>query len=381
MSDVWEQIYDPGDLLAPSGDPDRDGFDNITEARCGTDPHDPESFLGLDLERDGDSLVAAWEEQPGKLYTLESSEDLVTWAPVLELGGGDFFSDPGGSGGSGARPERNQATDQVEFPPGGIYKQVSGDKWAIWQEYQSEPFFGGDATLTYRIMQNGAQVVPPTDIYFRIGGANPDDDRCKAYIVAQPNAGSTGSMWFSYQIAKHESKAKNTNNLYYNQFYELPLNVMDVGLPTWNNDGPGNPGGYGVFQITGTPTDEDENIAREQIWNWQTNVGAYFAIMNHSIKSGLSARFYDDIKNDSAADLAAFNACPPPNIVAAGVTFSSDDAIWITAYNGWGGPIKSRYVFSHSKPCGLGSTKRWHWNPPIKPSGKTYLELVAEEAE
>lgn len=292
--------------------------------------------------------------------------------------------------GNGDRIARNQLEDDVRIPNDSDtgYLEADGHIWSLYNDdywvsqLLEHGFFGGDATLTYRIKNgNGDIVVGPEEIDFRIGGENPNDDRCKAFIQGKPNAGNNGSMSFMYAVAKHESKAKNTNNLYYNQFYELPRHRRDVGRPVWNNDGGTSPGGYGVFQVTGNSTNNLANIPRKEIWNWQDNVEAAFSILNHNIKSGLAGRFYTDIKNDSAAHLQAFNSCLPPNIVADGKTFSSDKAIWITAYNGWGGPIRNRYVFSRTKPCGLGVTKRWHWNPPLKPSGKTYLTLVAEEIE
>ena len=283
--------------------------------------------------------------------------------------------------GNGTRTERNQSEDRVRIPSSGAYTQVTGDTWQIWHSYQTAIFFGGDATLTYRLMKNTDEVLSPQTINFRIGGRNPDEARCKAYIQAQPNAGINGTMSFMYAIAKHETKAQNRDSLYYNQFYKLPIHKKDVGRPVWGNDGPNLPGGYGIFQVSGTASDHLANVSREQIWNWQENVKAAFVIISHNIKSGLASRFYVDIKDDSAAHLEAFNECPPPNITSSGRTFTSDIAIWITAYNGWGGLIRNRYIFSPTNPCGLGVTQRWYWNPPIKSSGKTYLELVAEEIE
>jgi len=284
-----------------------------------------------------------------------------------------------------SRTDKDGNTDTVKIPADGSFKPVTSDTWQIWNEYplQGEGFFGGDATLTYKLKSGTTTILPDTVIDFRIGGKNPDDAKCKAYIQAQPYAGPQGSLWFAYAIAKHESKGKNssTGTDLYNQFYELPIHVNDVGRPTWNNDGSGLPGGYGVFQITGSPTDATANIPRKQIWNWRENVAGFFAIMNHDIKKGLSSRFYADIRNDSTQHDAAFIACPPIDIPVGTHTFPSDEAIWLTAYNGWDGPIKNRYVFDPNKPCGLGSDKRWHWNPPIKPSGKTYIQLVEEEVE
>jgi len=149
-----------------------------------------------------------------------------------------------------------------------------------------------------------------------------------------------------------------------------------LGLPTWNlEDGPG---GYGVFQITGSPTDPDANIPRRHIWNWQDNIRSYFAIIRHPIKSELAKRFYDDIKDDSPQHKAAFNAYPPPDIPVGGHTFPSSEAIWITSYNGWAGTVKSRYIFDPSKPPGLGATKMWYWHPPNNPN-EPYINKVERQ--
>ena len=58
----------------------------------GTDPHDAESFLRLELEREGNALAASWDEQLGKQYLLESSDDLITWSTVTEHDTVDFFT-------------------------------------------------------------------------------------------------------------------------------------------------------------------------------------------------------------------------------------------------------------------------------------------------
>ncbi len=63
---------------------------------------------------------------------------------------------------------------------------LSGSVWRIWEAYENAPFFGGDATLTYKLMKGGNQVLAPQIIRFRIGGRNPDDARCRAYTESRP---------------------------------------------------------------------------------------------------------------------------------------------------------------------------------------------------
>ena len=163
--------------------------------------------------------------------------------------------------GNGLRSSRNQDEDTVRIPSDGAYTRVTGDIWEIWRSYQTASFFGGAATLTYRLTRGTEVVLAAKTIKFRIDGENPDDMRCKSYIQAQTDAGATGNLWFAYAIAKHETQGKNGTGTSYNQFLELTIHVKDVGRPVWGDDGPALPGGYGIFQVT------VENIPREQIWN------------------------------------------------------------------------------------------------------------------
>lgn len=278
--------------------------------------------------------------------------------------------------GNGLKKSLTQYEDKVSIPS---VQRAGNQPWKIFEDSRwttdigFSGFFGGNATVTANI--NGQE----TKLYFRIGGRSPDNAKARQYIDSNGNA----TEWFSYAIAKHETAEWRVNGSFYNQFRNNPTQSK-FGLPTWHDDGHG-PGGYGIFQITGTPSDEDGNIPRRQIWNWQDNSNAYYAIMRHNIKAGLAQRFYADIKDDSAHHLAAFNECPPPDLSIGAHTVSSDTAIWITAYNGWGGKVKSRYLFDPDLPCGVtqtpaGQTKRWYWNPPLKPNApnppRPYLNLV-----
>ena len=269
--------------------------------------------------------------------------------------------------GNRARAARNQAEDRVRIPANGNFAQVNGDAWQLYNEadWQTElterGFFGGEATLTYQIKQVGNIVVGPEEIDFRIGGENPDDARCKAYIEAQPNAGPGGTLWFAYAIAKSESRDYNGGGSRYNQFLELPTHRRDVGRPLFGNDAHG-PGGYGMFQVTGTAADNDANIPREQFWNWMENVDGAMPIL--AAKRAIADRWMNNAaprnppnpRPDGQRPQARFDRgvdVPVPDRTVRGVLFSDnaanrdgviEDAVTIKAYNGaaahycsWGG--------------------------------------------
>lgn len=297
----------------------------------------------------------------------------------------------------------HQDQDRVKIPANGQLKETY-DRWDIyndpdWLTAVTTGFFGGDATLTYQLTKaDGTAIMPSRVFKFRIGGQNPEDSRCKEYIVAQ-----SGDAWFSYALAKHESQlyggeatyypltAVTPNQAIYNQFRAMGGGQSGnrvagrEGTPLHERAESSGPGGIGMFQVTGSPTNEKAIIPRSQLWNWQANVDGALAIINHSIKSGLSTRFYNDIKDDSANHLEAFNEDPPPTITIGNTNFSSSDAIWLTAYNGWGGRVKSRYKFEPNLPAGLtippaAQTKRWYFNPPLNPD-EFYIQKVERQIE
>jgi hypothetical protein len=293
----------------------------------------------------------------------------------------------------------HQSQDRVRVPSDGNFREVTGSAWDIyndsdWTRALSQGFFGGDATLTYQLAKaDGTVVMQNQTILFRIAGQNPEDARCKDYIVAQ-----SGAAWFAYALAKHESNLYggeatyypfspvSPNNAKYNQFRALGGGQSGTrvagreGIPLIERAEASGPGGIGMFQVTGSATDQTDIIPRGQLWNWQDNVNGALAIIQHSIKSGLATRFYNDVKNDSARHLEAFNEDRPPTITIGNTDFSSDDAIWLTSYNGWGETVKSGYKFNPDLPAGLtmapaGQTSRWYFNPPMNPD-EFYIRKV-----
>jgi hypothetical protein len=121
MSDVWEKLYDPNNALNPDADADADGFTNLFESLAGTDPHDASDFLTLNLERVPQGLAITWDEQLGKQYVLESSDNLQTWSEL------DVLEPIGFLGESSSTPP----------PPGGSQTDFL-DSWHIWN-----PGYGG----------------------------------------------------------------------------------------------------------------------------------------------------------------------------------------------------------------------------------------------
>jgi len=108
LSDVWERIYNNGDLFPssfdPLGDDDSDGWTNAEEAVAGTDPESSASPDGLvrpevailhdvslDLDNNGIEFYAevatiTWPVIAGKLYTLLYSPDMTedSWIPLQQ---------------------------------------------------------------------------------------------------------------------------------------------------------------------------------------------------------------------------------------------------------------------------------------------------------
>ena len=250
--------------------------------------------------------------------------------------------------GNGARAGIVLLEDRVRVPADGSFQQVDGDTWQIWQSYQNERFFGGDGHIEYRIVRvrDDQEEVAPRRMHFRIGGENPDDARCRAYIETRPNAGAGGNLWYSYAIARSESRAYNGQASRYNQFLELPHHPRDVGRPLFGDDQlngqPNGPGGYGMFQVTGTAANPHANIAREQIWNWQENVNAGVNIISNK-------RNTNDVVNGFPVGAAQWmarqrnannaNGVALPNHTVRVVTFSDGtnramtDAVTMKLYN------------------------------------------------
>ncbi len=264
-----------------------------------------------------------------------------------------------------------QADDTVKIPADGSFKSVTNGRWELWNEYSDIPFFGGGATLTYKI--NGGE---EQTIRFAIGGRNPDDSRCKAYTQ-----GRTGTPWYAYAIEKHESQAYNPG--FYNQFWERSGNSSPINsgvnytftkgdsLVVRSNDETGV-GGAGLAQVTGANGVKTVSAPREIFWNWQKNVDSFLNIMAGKIQ--IAEIFMNDTTPRSGPGSmpngqrpqTIFHTgqnVPVPSCVQGSITFGDnqgqkrpEDAVAIKAYNGaaahwcsWRGPSVHEWQFNYGQ--------------------------------
>lgn len=238
------------------------------------------------------------------------------------------------------------------------YKKISGSVWQIWQDYANKPFFGGTGKVSFRLARfvDGKLSYDTSNyITFRIGGENPLPDLVKSYINTLPNTKPDESLWYSYAIAKWETKDRNGEKTRYNHFYTSPLRKSDnlystrlkyVGYPVWGNDGLGKPGGYGLFQVT-VP-----NIPGEQIWNWQKNCEAGLTII-----TGKSQQAFNKMQEQR---LLAGNTALPP-LTVKGVVFTDaagskkimEHACAIKNFNGASRPSKFSTIDIDPVPNGF----------------------------
>jgi len=259
--------------------------------------------------------------------------------------------------GNGERTARNQDEDIIRVPVNGEFKQLNSNNstWNIfndpdWQtEIDERGFFGGEANLTYRLLDEQNEVLTTRTTRFRIGGKNPVPARAREFVEDQENAGPLDPLWFAYAIAKTESKDYNGMGTRYNQFYQLPRDVGDThlrvkrrihaGRPVWGNDGGTTPGGYGMFQVTGTAASKVANIPRRQIWNWQDNSRAALVILES--KRTDAENWMTQQKNANNA-----NGVVLPSLTVHSVTFADgtsrtmNHAVTMKAWNGANRPAE-----------------------------------------
>ena len=93
MSDIWEKQYNNGELFPssflPAADPDEDGWDNLTEAAAGTDPHNansPNGHIRVSLQPTSAPGLFHLTHPTilGKNYQLQGSFDLAQWYNISD---------------------------------------------------------------------------------------------------------------------------------------------------------------------------------------------------------------------------------------------------------------------------------------------------------
>jgi len=150
-------------------------------------------------------------------------------------------------------------------------------EWNIAAEYDRLPFFGGDAELTCQIDEQ-----PARSRSFKILGKNPPPDVVRNFIEKARDS-LAPEAWYAYAICKLENRYIGSDR-FYNQFYgDKGKYKSKEGEVVFGGD-PAGPGGFGLFQITGTLKDAGKGITpREEIWNWQANVKTGLKIVQAKI--------------------------------------------------------------------------------------------------
>lgn len=276
----------------------------------------------------------------------------------------------------------HQNQDRVQIPANGDFRDVTTQNWEIyddpdWIAAVNEGFFGGDATLIYQVTKlDGSVVLPSQTFQFRIAGQNPVDARCKTYTQQSPSA-----PWYSYAIEKHESQAYNPG--YYNQFWERngnnsPINqginyTFKNGEPlVVRSPGETGVGGAGLAQVTGAGGNKNVPPPRDILWNWQSNVDSFLAILAGKLQ--IAQNFMNDSTPGSGSNPRPKGQRPQtsfdtgqnvsvPSRLQGQITFgdnqgqrSPEDAIAIKAYNGasahwcsWRGPTAHVWQFNYGQ--------------------------------
>jgi len=125
MSDVWKKHFALPAGSGPNDDADGDGMTNLQESIAGTDPLNAADVFRARMETVGDALYLKWPSVAAKLYTIEKSTDLATWAPL----------------GASVAGTGTEIAAQLPAPTAAIYYRVSvrdqnsdSDSLTDWEE-------------------------------------------------------------------------------------------------------------------------------------------------------------------------------------------------------------------------------------------------------
>jgi uncharacterized protein (DUF1800 family) len=87
LSDVWQRKFGVG-AISRTADADGDGFTNGQEFLFATNPSDSKSRPETSFSRPGPNLLdTSWHGEPGKIYDLETSNNLTAWTRQLRQTG------------------------------------------------------------------------------------------------------------------------------------------------------------------------------------------------------------------------------------------------------------------------------------------------------
>lgn len=239
-----------------------------------------------------------------------------------------------------------------------------------WQtELQDNGFFGGEAKLTYQLLQSDG-TTPIGDeqtMLFSIGGKKLDPDLAKDYIDREAGNADSRLVRLSYAVARHESKDYNGQGSRYNEYWNgyghRFQNDHRKGDPLWcKAPSESSAGGFGMYQITGNLSSQFAIIGRDQMWNWESNTDAYLALVKtggSASKGSVMDRFFAAVARTYPNSSSAQN--PPTSYSYNGMSLGAWEMGTITLYNGAAGCPKSLLKMPSGKRKKL--TNPWTFDP------------------
>jgi len=262
-------------------------------------------------------------------------------------------------------PRRNGRDDiNVPFAGGddsGVF--TTGDQpWKIWEDidFSTDSIFGGNETLKFKLIGSSGAFGEGV-LEFKIKGENPDDARCKAYIIA-----NQGDIWYAWAIAKHES-ADSTG--YYNQFAN---GLANGGAGAHGAKGepfyaPSEGDGWGLFQRDSA---SDIPVSTAETWSWDRNTLG-FLHDEYPVHLGIANSYVDSVQSNNP------NTFEEPQFTIKGQVMSGRHVLALTWYNGRQGRSNSTMLhFDGSKPSG----QRWSLGLPNAPKkNQPYVDEIMDQ--
>lgn len=144
--------------------------------------------------------------------------------------------------------------DDVQIPDDGWLKLPGNQAWKIYDAFEDKwGHFGGEAKLSYRVVNEEDELIYSGVRVFAIRGRNPSDDGVKQFVEQK-----RGKYWYAWAVAQHESRQ---GNRVFNQFnsYGRVANEPNYGPPD----------GWGLYQIDSARGAE---VTTNETWDWRTNV-------------------------------------------------------------------------------------------------------------